>query len=57
MTQPVGAVETVRSTGTGSGADVQVSIAFACILEEGELLRVEEYLNLREALESVGLER
>ncbi len=49
-------VGSVRGTGTGSGADVQVPIAFVCTLADGRLIRVEEYLNPSEAIEAVGLQ-
>jgi ketosteroid isomerase-like protein len=45
----------VRGTGTGSGADVQVPIAFVCTLADGKIARVEEYLDPSKALEAVGL--
>jgi ketosteroid isomerase-like protein len=46
---------TVRGTGAGSGADVQVPIAFVCTLANGKLARVEEYLDPPEALKAAGL--
>jgi ketosteroid isomerase-like protein len=49
------AVGTVRGTGTGSGADVQVPIAFVCTLTDGKLIHVEEYLNPSEARQAAGL--
>jgi ketosteroid isomerase-like protein len=53
---PVVAVGTVPGIGGGSGADVRVPIAFVCTLEDGKIVRVEEYLNPSEALAAVGLE-
>ncbi len=47
----------VRGTGAGSGADVQVPIAFVCTLADGKIARVEEYLDPPEALNAVGLAR
>ena len=49
------AVGMVRGTGIGSGADLEVPIAFLYTLADGRIVRVEEYLNPREALEAVGL--
>lgn len=49
------AVGTVRGSGVGSGADVQVSIAFRFTLRDGLITRVEEYLNPSEALKAAGL--
>jgi ketosteroid isomerase-like protein len=54
--ESVVAVGNVRGTGTGSGADVQVPIALVCTLAGGGLVRVEEYLDPREALAAVGVE-
>jgi ketosteroid isomerase-like protein len=48
-------VGTVRGAGVGSGADVEVPIAFLFTLRDGLITRVEEYLNPAEALEAVGL--
>jgi ketosteroid isomerase-like protein len=53
--ESVVAVGSVRGTGTGSGADVQVPIALVCTLAAGSLVRVEEYLDPREALEAAGV--
>lgn len=55
--QTVVAVGVVRGAGSGSGADVQVPIAFRIAVEDGLIARVEEYLNPTEALETVGLEQ
>jgi ketosteroid isomerase-like protein len=49
------AVGSMRGTGVGSGADVQVPIALVCTLAGGKVVRVEEYLDPREALEAVGV--
>jgi ketosteroid isomerase-like protein len=51
------AIGSVRGTGTGSGADVQVPIALVFTLRDGLIIRVEEYLNPSEALEAAGLSR
>jgi ketosteroid isomerase-like protein len=39
----------------GSGAEVEIPIAFVSILRDGKTIRVEEYLNPADALEAVGL--
>jgi ketosteroid isomerase-like protein len=49
------AVGAVRGTGGGSGAAVRVTIAFACTVADGELARVEEYLDPRDAMRAAGL--
>jgi ketosteroid isomerase-like protein len=49
-------IGSVHGTGTESGADVRVAIAFVFTLRDGLITRVEEYLNPTEALEAVGLE-
>ena len=49
------AIGTVRGTGTESGADVRVPIAFLITLRNGLIARVEEYLNPVDALEAAGL--
>jgi uncharacterized protein len=49
-------IGTVRGTGTESGVDVQVPIAFLYTVEDGLITRVEEYLNPADALKAVGLE-
>ena len=46
----------VSGVGTGSGAEVEVPIAFIYTFKHGVVVRVEEYLNPREALKEVGLE-
>jgi uncharacterized protein len=48
-------VGSVRGTGTGSGADVQVPIALVCTLAGGKVVRVHEYLDPSEALEVAGV--
>lgn len=48
-------VGTVRGVGVGSGAEVQVPIAFLYTPRDGKIVRVEEYLNPAEALAVVGL--
>jgi uncharacterized protein len=48
-------VGTVRGVGIGSGAEVEIPIAFVSILRGGKTIRVEEYLNPAEALEAVEL--
>lgn len=53
--ESVVAVGTVRGTGAGSGADVQVPLALLCRLAAGKVVRVEEYLDPNEALEIAGL--
>ena len=45
----------VCGTGIGSGADLEVPIAFLYTLTDGRIVRVEEYLNPGEALAAVGL--
>jgi ketosteroid isomerase-like protein len=49
------AVGSVRGTGTGSGAEVQVPIALVCTLAGGRVVRVHEYLDPSEALEVAGV--
>jgi ketosteroid isomerase-like protein len=49
------AVGTVHGTGAGSGAAVEVPIAFVCTVGDGKLLRVAEYLQPAAALKAVGL--
>jgi uncharacterized protein len=44
-----------HGTGTGSGADVRVPIAFVFALRDGLIARAEEYLDPDEALKAVGL--
>jgi ketosteroid isomerase-like protein len=44
-----------HGTGTGSGADVRVPLAFVFTLRDGLIARAEEYLNPAEALEAEGL--
>jgi ketosteroid isomerase-like protein len=44
-----------HGTGTASGADVRVPIAFVFTLRDGLIARAEEYLDPDEALEAVGL--
>jgi ketosteroid isomerase-like protein len=51
--EAVVAVGTVRGTGLGSGADVEVPLALVCVVNHGMVARVEEYLNPDEALEAV----
>ena len=46
----------VTGVGTGSGAEVEVPIAFVYTFRHGLVVRVEEYLNPHEALKAVGLE-
>jgi ketosteroid isomerase-like protein len=46
----------VRGTGSGSGADVIVPIAFLFTLRDGLITRVAEYLNPSEALTAAGLD-
>jgi ketosteroid isomerase-like protein len=46
----------VRGVGMGSGADVEVPIAFVSVLRDGKAIRVEEFLDPSEALRSLGLE-
>jgi hypothetical protein len=48
-------IGSVRGTGTGSGADVRVPIAFVFTLRDGLIIRVEEYLDPSDALEAAGL--
>jgi ketosteroid isomerase-like protein len=48
-------VGTARGVEIGSGAAVEIPIAFVSILRDGKTIRVEEYLNPAEALEAVGL--
>jgi ketosteroid isomerase-like protein len=48
-------IGSVVGTGTGSGADVRVPIAFVFTVRDGLITRVEEYLDPREALEATGL--
>jgi ketosteroid isomerase-like protein len=52
---PVVAVGTVRGTGAGSGADVQVPIALVCTIKDRKLVHVEEYLDTNEALDAAGV--
>jgi ketosteroid isomerase-like protein len=54
--QSVLAIGTVRGTGVGSGADVEVPLALLCTFRDGLISRVEEYLNPVEALDALGLE-
>ena len=49
------AVGMVRGRGIGSGADLEVPIAFLYTFTDGRIVRVEEYLDPGEALEAVGL--
>jgi len=49
------AVGAVRGTGVGSGAAVEVTLALVCVVKDGKVARVEEYLNAGEALRSAGL--
>src|SRR5256885_8537426 len=44
-------IGTAHGTGTGSGADVRVPLAFVFTLRDGLIVRAEEYLNPAEALE------
>jgi ketosteroid isomerase-like protein len=46
------AIGAVCGTGTGSGADVQVPIAFVCTLADHKVARVEEFLNPNDALDA-----
>ena len=45
-----------RGTGSGSGADVLVPIAFLFTVHDGLIVRFEEYLSPSEALKAAGLE-
>ena len=46
---------TVKGTGAGSGAEVEVPLGFAMRFRDGAIIRVEEYLDPREALDAAGL--
>jgi ketosteroid isomerase-like protein len=46
---------TVEGTGAGSGAEVEVPLGLAMRFRDGAVVRVEEYLDPREALEAGGL--
>jgi ketosteroid isomerase-like protein len=48
-------IGSMRGTGTGSGADVQVPIGFVFTLRDGLITRVEEYLDPAEAVKATGL--
>jgi ketosteroid isomerase-like protein len=45
----------IKGTGSGSGAEVEVPIAFVSRFRDGHVVRVEEYLDPKEALEAAGL--
>jgi ketosteroid isomerase-like protein len=49
------AVGRIKGTGSGSGAETEVPIAFVSRFRHGLVVRVEEYLDLEEALEAAGL--
>jgi ketosteroid isomerase-like protein len=49
------AIGTVRGTGAGSEADVEVAIGFVFAFRDGLVARVEEYLDPNEALDVAGL--
>jgi len=51
------AVGTARGTGSGSGADVAVPIAFVVTVHHGLITRVQEYLDSAQALKAAGLEQ
>jgi ketosteroid isomerase-like protein len=46
---------TVRGVGVGSGAEVEVPIAFVHTFQDGKIIRVAEYIDPAEALEAAGL--
>jgi uncharacterized protein len=50
------AIGVVRGTGSGSGVDVGVPIAFLVTVRDGLITRVQEYLDPAEALEAAGLD-
>lgn len=45
----------VSGVGAGSGAPIEIPIAFVSEVREGKTVRVEEYLNPGQALKAVGL--
>jgi ketosteroid isomerase-like protein len=47
----------IKGTGSGSGAEVEVPIAFVSRFRDGRVIRVEEYLDPNEALEAAGLRK
>jgi ketosteroid isomerase-like protein len=49
------AVGRIKGIGVGSGAEVGVPIAFVSRFRDGAVVRVEEFLDPREALEASGL--
>ena len=49
------AIGSVSGTGAGSGAGVEVPIAFLCSLSGAKVIRVEEYLDPKQALRQAGL--
>ena len=51
----VGALGRIKGTGSGSGAEVEVPIAFVSRFRDGRVIRVEEYLDPSEALEAARL--
>jgi len=50
------AIGTVRGTGSGSGIDVRVPIAFLITVRDGLISGVEEYLDPAEPLKATGLQ-
>jgi ketosteroid isomerase-like protein len=49
------AVGRIKGIGSGSGAEIEVPIAFVSRFRDGLVVRVEEYLDPEEALEAAGL--
>src|SRR3954452_23709733 len=49
------AVGRIKGTGSGSGAETEVPIAFVSRFRDGLVVRVEEYLDRDAALEAAGL--
>ena len=51
------AIGKARGTGTGSGIVVEVPLALMATYRDGLTIRIQEFLNPREALKVVGLEK
>ena len=49
------AVGRIKGTGSGSGAETEVPLAFVSRFRDGLVVRVEEYLDRNEALVAAGL--
>jgi ketosteroid isomerase-like protein len=50
------AIGVARGTGSGSGVDIGVPIAFVVTVRDGLITRVQEYLDPTEALKAAGLD-